>query len=618
MGGPNPMTPRNGSSPNGRVLRLANAALILQEEGESDLALETLLRIQDEAPDYAPLQLLIGLTYRDVGRMEEAEARLRRTLDLDPDLEEAIQSLGLLLANRGQSDEAIELLYRHAALKPGDPTTLRALSSELARQGRRDEVLPLLRQGWERSGNTETGISYGRHLIMAGDREGAERVLREVAAADPRPRPLAEWAYSLVMLGRREQAAAALKRALQVDPNFDRAWRGLTDCLIPLGEFSEALEAAERALAIDSEHPRNWLAKANALLSLVRPAEALEAARTGLDFIPPDDAESVPVLQELRLREVEALFYLERPDEALAGLDRLRRRFPTVERFVRSQVALLNTMGRPEEAVAVLQEAREQGLRLEGALGPLYYEALHLAGRPREAWDFVRPLLDTQTAQRLDLLCGLGVSLYEQGRVEAARAIFEQLHEFAPDSARFNCNLGFILIGEDELGEAEERLLQALTQPDEYEVDPTSLANLGYLYLLRGDYARAEGYVERAAAAADEQDQAILRVAYWQDGAVVADPVDHPRQFLPIQAAVQANRVTLALAQGQIEEADAQARQLVEKYPGRSVAHNLLGWVRRAQERDEQAQQAWRTALELASDPEERAALEQWLETTAG
>jgi len=608
---------KHTSNPDDRVLKLIDAALGLQQVGEGSHALEILLRAQEQAPEYAPIPLLIGLAHRDAGRMEEAEASLRRAIELAPEQPEALQSLGLLLASQGRSSEAVKVLKRHAELQPDDAITLKALGAELARLGRWEEAIHLLEDAWRKTRTTEVGITYGRYLIRMQQRELAEQVLRQVAEAAPEPRPLVEWAYALVLLERHEEALSVLQRILQMDPGFDRAWRGMSGCYLALGQRSKALETAERALAIDEGHYRNWLARANALLSLGRYAEMLEAAQRGIACVPPGDAEAMPVFQELRLRQVEALLQLGRMDEALTQLDDLRHQFPAEERLTRVQVLVLNHLGRLEDALRVLDEGREAGLPADGSLAPLRYETLHLAGKRDEAWDFIRPMLETQTESRLHVLGDVGLSFYVRGQAEAARAVFEQLHSFAPDEARFACNLAFILTGEGELADAERRFLRALEMPDSAEVHPLVAANLGYLYLVRGDYPKADEYLRQAVSLVTGE-EAILRVARWQGDQVIPDPTPHPTRFLLVRVAANANLVTLALARGEIEEAEALARQIIEEVSDDSLGYEMLGWVLRAEGKFNATRETWEQALERTGDPEERKALAQWLESLPG
>lgn len=583
-----------------RVLRLVNAALSLQQAGEAAKAMEILQKAEAQAPNYAPLQLLIGLAYRDMGKWDEAEQRLRLAIRLDPEMAPAYQALGLLLLDQKRTAEAAEFLKRHAELDPSNVATLTALTNALLKLRRRGEATKLLQSAWKKTRNTDVGIILGRYLIRIGQTERAERVLREVAEGATRPKPLAEWAYALVLLNQYEKATAVLQRAIQMDPNFDRAWRGLTDCLIPLGRYEEALRAADQALEIDDQHCRNWLAKSNALLSLGRPAEALEAALTGIRYVPPEDPEAVPVWIELRLREAECLLDLGRVDEALDRLEELRRRFPRTERFILTHFYVLRDLQRYPDMLRVLDEAVAAGLPSTGGLAPLRYETLHLLGRAEEAWEFIRPLLEKGPPQRPQILCDIGVALYREGHIAAARSIFEQLHYFAPKNARFACNLGFVLTGETGDYTDATRLMHQALEMANSEYRPTILANLGYLYLVQGGYAQAEDYLCQALAQATPEDEAILRIAYWHQGRVVPDPVSHPTQFRPISLVVKANLVTLRMAQGRLIEAEALARQMIEQFPHSPEGYEMLVSVLCALGREGEAEQARKEAARCA------------------
>lgn len=607
------MTTKNGG-PSERTLNLLDAALNLRQAGEFTRALEVLRDAENEAPNYAPIHLLMGLTYRDIGELDKAEAELRRAVELDRKQAEALQSLGLLLLSRSRTAEAIALLKRHLQIKPNDPLTLKTIAAEMARAERHEEALHILKDAWHKSGGVDAGITYGRYLIRVNQRAEAESVLRELAETNPEPKTLIEWAYALVLLQEYEQAKRVLLQLVEAAPEFDRAWRGLTECHISLGEFEAALEAADSALAINDRHCRNWYAKTIALMAIGRYDEALEAARKGIEHVPPDDAEAVPVLQELWLREYQALFFLGRGDEALSRLDALRRMFPGEERFVHIQVAALNRLGRSEDALRVLDDAVRAGLPKDGALAPLRYETLHLLGKPDEALEFIRPMLSVQTERRLNVLGDIGVSLYCQGRTEPARRVFAQLHQLAPNNPRFMNDIAFILIGAGELERAEELLMQALEARDSPQMRPLILANLGYIHLVRGEIARARHFLSEALATPDAERSAILRVAFWDSGRIWPSEVAHPRDFLPIRLAVNANLVTASLAEGHLDEAESLVRKMIEDTPESPWGHRMMGWVALAKGDTHVARQAWRQALERTKDPEERQVLERWLD----
>jgi tetratricopeptide (TPR) repeat protein len=608
------MTFRTSSQPSERALKLVNAALALRQAEEHTNALSLLLKAQELAPDYAPLQLLLGLTYRDAGQLADAEGRLRRAVELDPQLGEAVQSLGLLLATQGRSAEAIGYLRRHVEQAPGDPVTLRALSMLMWQLGETAAARQLLAEAWQKAPSAEAGIIFGRFLTRLGELDEAEAVLRKNAEQTPGAKTLVEWAYALALLGRYKDAIPVLERVLTYEPTLDRALRGLADCYIPLGQPAEALAVAERALAINPAHCRNWLAQANALLALGRVDEALSAARRGAECIPPDDPEAEPVYQELRLQEAEALFRLGQLDETVAVLDALRRQFPTAERVAQVQATLLKDQGRPAEALAVLDAARQAGVPAYGSLAPLRYETLHLLARPADAWAFIEPLLAQQQDRRLETLANIGITLYVNGHVTAAEAVFSQLSAFKPDAGRFLVALGFIRTGQGRLADAEQLLQQALASPDAPDIAPLAQADLGYLHLITGDLERAETCLTSVGAHEGAQGEALLRVAHWDGARLVPDKIAHPSAFVPVQLAVAANWVALALARGQVSEAEALARQMIEGAPDSPLGYMTLGWAHHAIGRRDDALRAWIAAQERSPDPQLQQMIARWLD----
>jgi tetratricopeptide (TPR) repeat protein len=134
------------------------------------------------------------------------------------------------------------------------------------------------------------------------------------------------------------------------------------------------------------------------------------------------------------------------------------------------------------------------------------------------------------------------------------------------------------------------------------------------LYLIWGNYVQAEVSLQQSASLAGEE-EAILRVAYWQDDEVVPDYSAFPVRSLPVRAAANANLVTLALAQGQTEDAEDMARSMILETPNMPWGYEMLGWALRAGGRLDETRQAWKSALRYTSDPQEKEAIERWLES---
>jgi tetratricopeptide (TPR) repeat protein len=93
-----------------------------------------------------------------------------------------------------------------------------------------------------------------------GDRAGAIADGRALVAAHPQ-RSAADWfnlAFLLEAQGRPADAEPAFRRAVTLDPAFDRAWYGLALALIGLRRFDEAVAALERNTSLQPMSPYGW------------------------------------------------------------------------------------------------------------------------------------------------------------------------------------------------------------------------------------------------------------------------------------------------------------------------------------------------------------------------
>jgi Flp pilus assembly protein TadD len=141
------------------------------------------------------------------------------------------------------------------------------------------------------------------------------------------------------------------------------------------------------------------------------------------------------------------------------------------------------------------------------------------------------------------------------------------------------------------------------------------LTNLGYLRLLEGDYASAGHALHEAAALASADNEAILRIALWQDSRVAADAVTYPTRWVAVRDAALANEVTLLLAQGRPDEAEALARRMMQDQPEGPWGPAMLGWVLKARGDAVGANAAWEQALERTRDTQDREAIVVWLQS---
>ena len=88
-------------------------------------------------PDSADLHNILGLSFAQQGRFEEAIAEFRAAMRQEPDSAMTHWHLGAALASRGARQEAVEHLRRSVQLDPNNPLARQDLQALLALDPRR-------------------------------------------------------------------------------------------------------------------------------------------------------------------------------------------------------------------------------------------------------------------------------------------------------------------------------------------------------------------------------------------------------------------------------------------------------------------------------------------------
>ena len=166
--------------------------------------------------DFAASGMNLANLYAGQGELELAERYYRMALDVDDLFFPAKQNLAILLSRQGNDEEAEGLLREILAEYPEQHDTAYSLALLLVGVGKADE--------------------------------GLEYLGRSAAAMPDRARVQYNYGLLLAQLMRDEEAEAALRSALGLEPeNFDYLY-AMADFLYRRDRFAEALELAERII----------------------------------------------------------------------------------------------------------------------------------------------------------------------------------------------------------------------------------------------------------------------------------------------------------------------------------------------------------------------------------
>ena len=130
-------------------LKRVNAALALREIPDYPAALAQLALSLQADPRNAVAQLLLGLTYQDLGHPQLAQACFAQALELEPDSAQIRQAYGLFLIRHAKYQEAMALttfLFEH---DKHESALIQRFASAFWEADQVDDAIDLLWQGRE-------------------------------------------------------------------------------------------------------------------------------------------------------------------------------------------------------------------------------------------------------------------------------------------------------------------------------------------------------------------------------------------------------------------------------------------------------------------------------------
>ncbi len=229
---------------NGRGLM--NYGLTQMARGDYARALDCFTRALAFTPNYATLEINLGIAYGGIGDAPHAEQHFERAVRLGPSDDQPHFYYGRWLVQAGRTPDAVAQLREAVRLNP-------------ARLPPRD----LLAQTLAESGDTLGAIAMARETLALAPDDAAARAL----LAHPPPISTAAqvnlWINASLASYQRHDYAGAIanaRRALQLDPRSAVAWNNIAAGEASLGHWDAAIAAADTAIRLQ---PDLQLAKNN-------------------------------------------------------------------------------------------------------------------------------------------------------------------------------------------------------------------------------------------------------------------------------------------------------------------------------------------------------------------
>ena len=492
----------------------------------------------------AAFHVLIGRAYRDAGEYERARTHLRAALAQDSSVRHAHYYLGMIVLVEG------------GAGPQGQETVIAEMRAELAL----DPQDPLA--------NDQLGVA----LLDSGHAAEALAPLEAAARTDPRFLSVSHLGRGLLAVDRPKEAAAALRRALElattqgasaedrrkIHYQLGLALRKLGDAPGAAEQLAQARQASsdDGAESTTAPDPSPLAALPAAARAAVQAHVKAELARTYLNL-------GVIEAQGERFAEAAERF------EKAAALD---PEFPQVQSSL--GIAYFNAR-QFDKAAAPL--ARAVAISPEpGGLSRMLAMAWLNTDEYAKAADLLRN--DPEREKDPALQFAYGMALVRSDHPAEAEQVFAQLARTHGDSAELSVFLGQAHAQQGNFEAALASLERARSlKPDVAEASST----MGVIYLRQGRLPEAEQAL-RAEVAAHPSD---LRAQ--QDLAAVLDLRQRGDEAVPLLRRVVESRPKqtgaryllgkILLAQGEAEEAVPHLEAAVQDSPGDAASHYQLG-----------------------------------------
>jgi serine/threonine-protein kinase len=511
-------------------------ALNQPDRAARSTALKGLFR-EARLDELGPVSLvLLGSNLDATGDHAAGEAVLRAAQRRHPDDVWVNSHLAYVLEELGRMDEAIRY---HTAARSIRPEMAHHLAHAMEAKGESDEAIEVFRQlCLIRAGNGRHLSCFGQALQRRGRSEESGKVL--------------------------DAAIAALRKELQLHPDYHTAHLNLGNALKAQGKHDEAIAAyctAVRLMPDDATPHRNL---GTALQTQRKYDEAIAEYRTAIQLRSDDTWSHIGLGSTLEAQG--------KHDEAAAEFREAIRLKPNEAQAHCNLGLALHKLGKDDEAIAECRTAIR--LKPDDAMSHIHLGLVLVAkGKDDEAIAEYRTAIKLSPGGYDGYLAhfDLGLPLQAQGKLDEAIAEFRAAIHIKPDGAEGHYALASALA---EQGKVDEALAESRTA---IKLDPDDPQGHDVL----GDILREQVHDYPAAEAAFRQ-------------AIRLKP-DNPRRHLWLGHSLK--------AQGKHDEAIAEYRTAIQLKPDFAVAHNNLGAILCDQVHDyPAAEAAFRQAIRFDPD----------------
>jgi len=452
-------------------MRQIHQALDLADHGDKRGAMEIVLRLLEQHPDFVPAIKLKGMLLEEAGRTSDAAVAYEEALKLAPNDGDLLLKVGISKLAAGQKEEAVKLLQQCIRILPADGDAQYYLAQAYHLNGQDDLALRAIRQSLKAEpDNISVWQKYGELLCGTGDcAVGLQWLLKAQHSDAKLPRidyDIAATDYKLMDLAGTAEYAA---RAVQSQPNDVTALELLATADVKLAKWQEASNAFERILAFKPDD-------VEALLGLGQCEVELKHYPAAVDKL-----QSVLRLDPTRLL---AHFYLSR---AFAGMGRTAdaQHEAALHQLMMEQMTFIRS---------VESENRENPIRAQA-------RQLLAEHREADALQLYREHFKGTAATQADAYVFIGKLYLFMGETAAGLRNLRHALEIQPTVRGAHTYEGILALKQGDLSTAENDFKAELANDPNYQV---AIAEMGEVRYRRGLWSDAAEQLARSRTTAPE------------------------------------------------------------------------------------------------------------------
>ena len=434
-------------------------ALSLAQHGDRQGAMNLVLQLLEQRPEFAPAIKLKGMLLEEAGHPSEAAAAYEEALKLAPNDGDLLLKAGIYKLAAGQNEEAIRLLQHCIRILPGDGDAQYYLAQAYHLNGQDDLALRAIRESLKAEpANAAVWQKYGELLCGTGDCAAGLKWLLKAQRSDSTLQridyDIAATDYKLMDLAGAAQYSA---RAVQSQPNDVTAWQLLAITDLKLAKWQEASNAFERILTFKSDDVESLLGLGQCEVELKNYPAAVEKLQLVLR------------LEPTRLL---AHFYLSRAFAAM-GKTADAEHEAALHQLMMEQMTFVR---------AVESEERENPIKAQA-------RKLLSEHREEEALQLYRTHFKGTAATPADAYVFVGKLYLFMGNTEDGLRSLHHALEIQPTVRGAHTNEGILALKHGDLGRAEKEFKAELANDPNYQMAIAEMGEVRYRQQLWSDAA---------------------------------------------------------------------------------------------------------------------------------